>query len=60
MPPLARGDLLAVQSAGAYAASMASTSDARPRAPEVLVEGDTFRVIRERERIEDLWRLERL
>ena len=60
MPPLARGDLLAIRSAGAYAASMASTYNARPRVPEVLVTGDTFRVIRERERVEDLWALERV
>jgi diaminopimelate decarboxylase len=59
MPELARGDLLAIRSAGAYAASMASTYNARPRVPEVLVDGDTFRVIRERERVEDLWSLER-
>jgi diaminopimelate decarboxylase len=59
MPELARGDLLAIRSAGAYAASMASTYNARPRVPEVLVDGDTVRVIRERERVEDLWSLER-
>jgi diaminopimelate decarboxylase len=58
MPPLARGDLLIFESAGAYAACMASNYNARPRPAEVLVEGDTHRVIRRRERPEDLWALE--
>ena len=59
LPPLARGDLLAIHSAGAYAASMSSTYNARPRAPEVLVDGDEFRVVRDRQRVEDLWRGEK-
>ncbi len=50
------GDLLAIQSAGAYGMSMASTYNSRPRAAEVLVDGKRFRVIRQRERISDLWR----
>lgn len=56
LPPTARGTLLAIRSAGAYGASMASTYNARPRAPEVLVDADGYRVIRDRERLEDLWR----
>ncbi len=56
LPPLEQGDLLAVMSAGAYGMSMSSNYNARPRAAEVLVEGDGYRVIRERERHEDLWR----
>jgi diaminopimelate decarboxylase len=54
------GDLLAVLSAGAYCMSMASNYNTRPRAAEVLVDGDHAHVIRERERIDDLLRGERL
>ena len=56
LPPIQRGDLLAVFTAGAYGFSMASHYNARPNAAEVLVEGDQFRVIRRRERYEDLVR----
>ena len=50
------GDLLAVRSAGAYAASMASNYNSRPRAAEVLVD-DTgaAKLIRRRETLENLW-----
>jgi diaminopimelate decarboxylase len=40
LPPLCRGDLVAIADAGAYAASMASTYNGRPNAPQVLVEAD--------------------
>jgi len=50
------GDLLAVCSAGAYGFVMASNYNSRPRPAEVLVEGETFRVVRERETYEDLVR----
>jgi diaminopimelate decarboxylase len=50
------GDLLAVMSAGAYGFSMASNYNSRPRAAEVLVDGDRFHVIRARESFEDLIR----
>jgi diaminopimelate decarboxylase len=56
LPALARGDLLALRGAGAYAASMASTYNSRPRAAEVLVEGAQYHLVRKRERVEDLWR----
>lgn len=46
------GDLLAVRSAGAYGASMASNYNARNRAAEVLVGGSEARLIRQRETIE--------
>ena len=49
LPPLEPGDLLAVLDAGAYAAAMASTYNRRPLQPEVLVDGDTWRVIRRRQ-----------
>lgn len=52
------GELLAVMSAGAYGFSLSSNYNSRPRAAEVLVDGDTYRVIRERESYEDLVRLE--
>lgn len=60
LPSLARGDLLAVRGAGAYAASMASNYNARPRAPEVLVDGAQHHLVRKRERVEDLWRDEQM
>ena len=56
MPNVMPGDLLAVCTAGAYGFVAASNYNARPRPPEVLVEGDRFRVIRTRERYEDLIR----
>jgi len=59
IPPVQRGDLLAVFTAGAYGMSMASNYNSRPRPPEVLIEGDRFRVIRRRESYDDLCRLER-
>ena len=37
LPPLRRGDLVAISDAGAYAASLASTYNGRPRAPQVLL-----------------------
>jgi diaminopimelate decarboxylase len=52
------GDLLAVQSAGAYGFVMSSNYNSRPRAPEVLVEGDKFAVITRRESYDDLIRNE--
>ena len=42
------GDLLAVMTAGAYGAVMASTYNSRPLVPEVLVDGDRWHVIRPR------------
>ena len=52
---LAEGDLLAVRSAGAYAMSMSSNYNARPRASEVLVDGDAAHLIRRRESLADLF-----
>lgn len=56
LPPVEPGDLLAVRSAGAYGFVMASNYNARPRAAEVLVDGDRFGLVRERESYEDLVR----
>ncbi|MDP4198692.1 MAG: diaminopimelate decarboxylase [Bacteroidota bacterium] len=52
MPPMKRGDRIAVLCAGAYGYTLASNYNLRPRAAEILVDGDTYRVIRERESIE--------
>ena len=49
-----RGGLLAVFSAGAYAMTMASQYNSRPRAAEVLVDGRDARLIRRRETYADL------
>ncbi|MFM8639389.1 MAG: diaminopimelate decarboxylase [Planctomycetota bacterium] len=54
LPPPARGDLLAVFTAGAYGMSMASRYNSSPLPAEVLVSGDAFTVVRRRETYEDL------
>ena len=54
------GDMLAVLSAGAYSMSMASNYNTRNRAAEVLVDGETATLIRDRERTQDQWRNEHL
>ncbi len=59
LPPLKRGDLLSVFTAGAYGFSMSSNYNARGRAAEVLVDGDRFSVIRRRETYEDIIALEK-
>jgi diaminopimelate decarboxylase len=58
MDDAAAGDLLAVHDVGAYGYVMASNYNTRPRGAEVLVDGDRFAVVTERERYEDLVRLE--
>ena len=55
-PSVEEGDLVAVRSAGAYGFSMSSNYNGRPRCAEVLVRGDRFAVVRERENLEDLVR----
>lgn len=59
IPPVKRGELLSVFTAGAYCFTMSSNYNARPRVPEVLVDGDDFTVIRKRETYEDLIELEK-
>lgn len=59
LPPMVRGDLLAVFDVGAYGMSMSSNYNSRLRAAEVLVEGNRPRLIRRRETYEDLIRCER-
>ena len=57
---LSQGDLLAVMSAGAYGMSMSSNYNSRPRVAEVMVDGDSIHLIRERESIEQLFSNERI
>jgi diaminopimelate decarboxylase len=55
---LVEGDVLAIMSAGAYGMSMSSNYNTRPRAAEVMVDGDQCYLIRKREKISDLFALE--
>ncbi len=57
---IAEGDYLAQRSAGAYGASMSSNYNSRPRTAEVMVDGDNAYLIRRREALNELWRLESL
>jgi diaminopimelate decarboxylase len=59
LPMMAPGELLAVLSAGAYGFPMASQYNSRPRAAEVMVKGDRYQVVRDRETYEDLVKGER-
>jgi len=59
LPRFEPGELMAVMSAGAYGHTMSSNYNARPRAPEVMVRGNEFHVVRERETYADLIRGER-
>ncbi|RVT42584.1 diaminopimelate decarboxylase [Rheinheimera sediminis] len=54
------GDLLVVRSAGAYGFTMSSNYNSRPRAAEVLVDGNRSYLVRQREQWQDLWRGEQL
>lgn len=56
---LAEGDLVAVLSAGAYGMTMSSNYNTRPRAAEVMVDGDGVTLVREREEVAALFALER-
>ncbi len=55
-----QGDLLAIRSSGAYGFSMSSNYNSRPRVAEIMVDGSKVRVIRDRERISQLWAGEHL
>ena len=59
LPAVAPGELLAVYSAGAYGFTMSSNYNSRPRAAEILVDGDQVILARRRETYEDLIALER-
>ncbi len=58
IPVLAEGDLVAILDVGAYGMALSSNYNTRPRAAEVLVDGKTARVIRRRESVQDLLRVE--
>ena len=57
---VAPGDLLAVMSAGAYGMAMSSNYNTRPRAAEVIVDGSRVHLVRERERVGQLFAGERV
>jgi diaminopimelate decarboxylase len=58
LPPLEVGDLMVVRDVGAYGAVMASTYLRRPLPPEVLVDDGAWRVVRRRQTLDDMLRLE--
>jgi diaminopimelate decarboxylase len=60
LPNLAPDARLAILDAGAYGSVMSSTYNARPLAAEVMVDGDRWTVIRDRQLHEDLWARERV
>lgn len=60
LPPLEAGDLVAFMTSGAYGAVMASTYNARALVPEVLVNGDTFEIVRRRWDVAEQLKLESL
>ncbi|QOJ15612.1 MAG: diaminopimelate decarboxylase [Planctomycetia bacterium] len=60
IPPVRRGDLIALYTTGAYGMSMSSQYNSRPRAAEVLVDGSAVRLIRRRETMDDLLAPERV
>ncbi|MGB7541912.1 MAG: diaminopimelate decarboxylase, partial [Burkholderiales bacterium] len=57
---VAAGDLLAIMSAGAYGMSMSSNYNSRPRAAEVMVDGEVAHLVRDREKPEELFASEHL
>lgn len=60
LPDVEPGELLAAATVGAYGSVLSSNYNSRGRAAEVLVEGDRWRIIRDRESLEDLTRGERV
>ena len=57
-PPVDVGDLIVVRDVGAYGAAMGHTYLRRPLPPEVMIDGDTWRIIRRRQTLEELLALE--
>lgn len=57
---LAAGDLVALMTAGAYGATMASTYNSRPLVPEVLVDGAAWAIVRPRQDLDQLLALDRI
>ncbi len=60
LPAAEIGDLAVFHDAGAYGASMSSNYNSRPLIPEVLVDGETIRLIRRRQTIAELLALEKI
>ena len=60
LPKMGEGDYLALLSAGAYGFVMASNYNARGMAAEILVNGKSAAVIRERQPVEDIWAGEKI
>ncbi len=60
LPKVGEGDYLALLSAGAYGSVMSSNYNSRPLVAEVLVDGDQFALVRERQRLEEMWSHERV
>jgi len=60
VPMFKQGDLVAFMSAGAYGFAMSSSYNSRPRVAEVMVKGDRFEVVRERETVEELIKGEKI
>jgi diaminopimelate decarboxylase len=60
LPVTSEGDLLAILDTGAYGMALASNYNTRPRPAEVLVSGKSVKLIRQRERVSDLYRGEKL
>jgi diaminopimelate decarboxylase len=58
LPVVNEGELLAILDTGAYGMVLASNYNTRPRAAEVLVDGKSAKLIRKRETISDMLRLE--
>jgi diaminopimelate decarboxylase len=58
LPVVEEGDLLAILDVGAYGMALSSQYNTRPRAAEVLVNGNSVKVIRKREKVSDLLRPE--
>ena len=58
LPSMGEGDYIMVKGAGAYGAVMASNYNSRLRVCEVLVDGDSYKVVRKRESLQALWELE--
>ena len=58
LAPVEVGDLMAIRDVGAYGAARASTDLRRPLPPEVMVDEGTWRVIRRRQTLDDMLRLE--
>lgn len=58
LPRLEVGDLVAIRDAGAYGSAMASNYNRRPQPAEVLVENGTWSIIRRRQTVDDMLRME--